>query len=213
MKFAQRASSERSCPYCREAISNPAEAQACVGCQTGYHTSCVDEFGRCSTLGCAGEAFESLSPEHLGQCAACSRSIERAAERSECPQCRRAYHLRCHAGSCVHGCDQGRGEPLLSPRATATIVTLGAVVALIVAARTLPSQEVRMLGIVIMMLLLLMGVGHGLALALNLASPKPEVPAPPEPRGGQDVLAPNSAEDSALPPADEPDGPASERTR
>lgn len=41
----------RNCPLCRETLDG--DVQACGGCQTSYHSSCLTELGGCATLGCS----------------------------------------------------------------------------------------------------------------------------------------------------------------
>lgn len=44
-----------SCPYCREMLIAGDFVYQCCGCSTVYHEECIEEFGKCATLGCEGK--------------------------------------------------------------------------------------------------------------------------------------------------------------
>lgn len=58
--FALRARhDDRSrCPYCHDLLGGGAQVErvTCDTCGTGHHRACLEELGRCATLGCGGEA-------------------------------------------------------------------------------------------------------------------------------------------------------------
>jgi hypothetical protein len=56
------------CPYCRDVLHKPdLPVVACESCRTPFHRICLEELGRCTTLGCAMAelADERASPEEL----------------------------------------------------------------------------------------------------------------------------------------------------
>ena len=48
----QPAKSNQICPYCRDGLTEP--VSACAACDVRYHRECLQELGRCATLGCSG---------------------------------------------------------------------------------------------------------------------------------------------------------------
>lgn len=52
----QKRESELVCAYCREPIEDGIveNSYTCLGCKAVYHWPCLQELGRCGTLGCDG---------------------------------------------------------------------------------------------------------------------------------------------------------------
>lgn len=40
------------CPFCRECFGTAEQAAPCEGCQTVYHSECLEEWNECAVLGC-----------------------------------------------------------------------------------------------------------------------------------------------------------------
>ncbi len=56
------------CPYCHDRLEKPDLPLAtCADCGTPFHRLCLEELGRCTTLGCAGAELEPerASPQEL----------------------------------------------------------------------------------------------------------------------------------------------------
>jgi hypothetical protein len=53
---------ETTCPLCLEALVAQPRLDVCPTCKTIQHATCVAEFGRCATIGCAGLAAKERTP-------------------------------------------------------------------------------------------------------------------------------------------------------
>jgi hypothetical protein len=51
-----------TCPLCHEALTALPKLRVCPTCQTIHHEACLDEVGRCATLGCAGLGARTAGP-------------------------------------------------------------------------------------------------------------------------------------------------------
>lgn len=66
------------CPYCFDQLGEDDEVSRCDRCSTALHTSCFEEYGRCTVVGCAGRPARDRAPDE----AVVSRLLTRLAQSS-----------------------------------------------------------------------------------------------------------------------------------